>query len=91
MQPAPHLIALSQNTGWHGQTITLTGTALSGNSVRVLFRSQAAAIVALSDTQITLIVPKIAKKYRKKGFQPVTLVRDGVSADNALSFDYVRP
>ena len=90
-QPQPHLGSLSPTTGWYGQTITLTGTALSGNSVRVLFRSKDATILSLSDTQITLIVPKIKKKHRRAGFQPVTLIRDGVSADNALSFDYVKP
>ncbi|HEU4429126.1 MAG TPA: putative Ig domain-containing protein, partial [Myxococcota bacterium] len=90
-QPQPHLTALSQTTGWFGDTITLTGTALSGDSVIVRFRSKSATILSLSDTQISLIVPKIKKKYRKRGFQPVTLTRDGVSADNTLSFDYVKP
>jgi len=90
-KPAPHLTALSTTTGWYGQTITLSGTALSGNSVRVLFRSKQATIVALSDSSITLIVPKLKKKYRRAGAQAVTLIRDGISADNALSFDYVRP
>jgi hypothetical protein len=90
-QPQPHLISLSKTTGWFGETITLTGTALSGNSVRVLFRAKEATILSLSDTQISLIVPKIKKKHRRAGFQPVTLIRDGVSADNALSFDYVKP
>jgi hypothetical protein len=91
LQQAPHLTALSATTGWYGDTVTLTGSALSGNAVTVRFRSAAAQIVALSDTSITVVVPKIKKKYRKKGFQPVTLTRDGVSADNALSFDYVKP
>ncbi len=90
-QPQPHLTSLSKTTGWYGEVITLSGTALSGNQVRVIFRSKDATISALSDTSITLIVPKIKKKYRKAGMQPVTLVRDGVSADNVLSFDYVKP
>lgn len=91
VQPRPHLVALSKTTGWTGETITLTGTALSGNAVRVLFRSKAATLVSVSDTSITLVVPQIKKKYRKRGFQPVTFVRDGVSADNSLAFDYVKP
>jgi hypothetical protein len=91
VQPQPHLGALSQTTGWIGDVLTLSGTALSGNQVRVMIRNQNASIVALSDTSITLVVPKIKKKYRKQGFQPVTLIRDGVSADNALSFDFVKP
>jgi len=90
-QPQPHLTALSQTTGWYGDTITLTGTALSGNAVTVRFRSRSATILSLSDTSITLVVPKIKKKYRRAGYQPVTLIRDGVSADNALSFDFVKP
>lgn len=91
VQPQPHLEALSKTTGWYGETITLSGSALAGNAVSVRFRSQTAQILSLSDTSITLVVPKIKKKHRKAGFQPVTLVRDGVSADNALSFDYVKP
>ena len=71
--------------------ITLAGSALSGNQVRVMFRGKDATISALSDSSITLIVPKLKKKYRKAGMQPVTLIRDGVSADNALSFDFVKP
>lgn len=90
-QAAPHLTSLSQTTGWTGDTITLTGTALAGNAVTVRFRNGAASIVSLSDTSITVVVPKIKKKYRKAGAQPVTLSRDGVSADNVLSFDYVKP
>ncbi len=90
-QAAPHLTSLSQTTGWYGDTITLTGTALAGNAVTVRFRSGAASIVSLSDTSITVVVPKIKKKYRKAGAQPVTFSRDGVAADNVLSFDYVKP
>jgi hypothetical protein len=90
LQPAPHLGALSQTTGWTGDVITLSGSALSGDDVRVIFRNRSAQIVSLSDTSITLVVPKIKKKFRRRGFQPVTLIRDGVSADNALSFDYVK-
>ena len=90
-QPLPHLVSLSKTTGWFGETITLTGTALAGNAVTVKFRSQSAQITSLSDGAITLVVPKIKKKYRRAGYQPVTLTRDGISADNALSFDYVRP
>ncbi len=91
VQPQPHLTALSKTTGWYGETITLTGTALSGNQIRVSFRSRNATILALSDTSITLVVPKIKKKYRKAGAQAVTFSRDGVGADNTLSFDFVRP
>ena len=88
-QPPPHLISLSKTTGWNGDVITLSGTALSGRQVSVIFRNRAAAISALSDTSITLTVPRVKKKYRKRGAQPVRLIRDGVSADNVLSFDYV--
>jgi Metallo-peptidase family M12/Putative Ig domain len=91
VQPPPHLAALSQTTGWVGDVLTLSGTALSGNNVSARFAGKSAPILALSDTSISLRVPKIKKKLRKAGAQPVTLVRDGVSADNVLSFDYVKP
>jgi hypothetical protein len=91
VQPPPHLGALSQTTGWIGDVLTLSGTALSGNSVSVSFAGKSASILALSDTSISLRVPKAKKKLRKAGAQPVTLIRDGVSADNVLSFDYVKP
>jgi len=91
VQPLPHLAALSQVTGWTGDVLTLSGTALAGNSVTVRFANKNASILALSDTSISLRVPKVKKKLRRAGAQPVTLIRDGVSADNVLSFDYVKP
>ena len=91
VQAVPHLSALSATTGWYGDTVTISGTGLAGNLVQVRFRSKTAQLVSLSDTSVTVVVPKIKKKYRKAGFQPVTLTRDGVSADNVLSFDYVKP
>jgi len=91
VQPLPHLAALSQVTGWIGDVLTLSGTALAGNSVTVRFANKNASILTLSNTSISLKVPKVKKKLRKAGAQPVTLIRDGVSADNVLSFDYVKP
>jgi hypothetical protein len=91
LQPAPHLVALSQTTGWMGDTVTLSGSALSGDVVRVRFANRDAVILSLSDGEVTVSVPKVKKKRRRAGAQPVTLVRDGVSADNALAFDYVKP
>ncbi|HEY8122741.1 MAG TPA: M12 family metallo-peptidase [Myxococcota bacterium] len=91
VQPQPHLTSLSKTTGWVGEVITLSGSALSGNQVRVNFRSKAAVLQSVSDTSITFVVPNLKKKFKKAGAQPVTFLRDGVSADNALSFDYVKP
>jgi hypothetical protein len=91
LQPAPHLNSLAKTIGWYGEVLTLSGTALSGNQVRVIFRNRDAAIVSLSDSSITVIVPSVKKKYRKAGAQPVFLIRDGVQSDNTLAFDYVRP
>ncbi len=90
-KPAPHLVSLSTLTGWFGQTLTLSGTDLMGNQVQVRFAGKTASIQSLSDSAITLKVPKVGKKLRKAGVQPVTLTRDGLSADNVLSFDYVKP
>jgi hypothetical protein len=90
-QPQPHLTALSATTGWIGDSVTLTGTALAGNAVTVSFAGKRAQIVSLSDTSIQVIVPRVKKKLRKAGAQPVTLTRDGVGADDVLAFDYVRP
>ena len=91
IQPTPHLTSLSRTVGWHGEVITLAGTALSGNQVRVVFQDRDATISGVSDTSITVIVPKVKKRYRKAGAQPVFLIRDGVQSDNTLAFDYVKP
>jgi|GEM_PF-6058399 len=90
-QPAPHLSALSKTTGWYGEQVTISGTALAGDDVVVTFRNKRAAIVSANDSAVTVIVPKVKKKYRKRGALPVTLSRDGVRADNTLAFDYVSP
>jgi hypothetical protein len=90
-KPAPHLTSLSAETGWVGQVVTLSGADLLGNQVVVRFAGVAGTIQSLSDTAISVKVPKVGKKKRKAGAQPVTLTRDGVSADNVLSFDYVKP
>jgi hypothetical protein len=90
-QPAPHLVSLSSTTGWIRDGITLTGTALMGKKVIVRFAGKRAKITSRSDTEITLVVPSVKKKLRLSGFLPVTLTRDRVSADNTLSFDYVKP
>jgi hypothetical protein len=91
MQPVPHLTALSKVTGWYGEQVTISGTALAGNDLVVIFKNKRAAIVSATDSAVTVIVPKVKKKYRKRGALPVTFTRDGVRADNVLAFDYVKP
>jgi hypothetical protein len=91
IQPAPHLASLSATTGWYGQPLTLNGTSLAGNQVVVTIAGKTASVTSVSDTQVSVIVPKAKKKKRKAGPQPVTLTRDGVAADVVLSFDYVKP
>ena len=46
---------------------------------------------SLPPGSVTVVVPKVKKKYRKRGALPVTFTRDGVRADNTLAFDYVKP
>ncbi len=91
IQPAPHLTSLSKTIGWTGEVLTLSGTALAGNQVRVVFVNRDAAILSVADDSVTVLVPNVKKKYRKRGAQPVFLIRDGVQSDNTLSFDYVKP
>jgi hypothetical protein len=89
--PAPHLAALSESVGNVGDVVTLTGSALQGKKVKVRFAGKKATLLSVSDTSITLRVPKAKKKLQAMGAQPVTLIRDKVSADNVLSFDFVNP
>ncbi len=91
IQPAPHLTSLSKTAGWYGEVLTLSGVALSGNQLRVVFVNRDAAILSVADDSVSVLVPKVKKKYRKRGAQPVFLIRDGVQSDNTLSFDYVKP
>lgn len=91
VQPAPHLTSLANTAGWYGEVLTISGTALSGNQLRVVFVNRDAVILSVADDSVSVLVPKVKKKYRKRGPQPVFLIRDGVQSDNTLSFDYVKP
>jgi hypothetical protein len=53
----------------------------------VTFGTRKARVQSVSDDSITVLVPRL----RTSGPQPVTLMRDRVSADNVLAFDYVLP
>jgi hypothetical protein len=90
LRPAPHLTAISRSIGWHGGTLTLSGSELSGNMVSVRFADRNASIVSLANDSVTVMVPKVGKKQVKGGPQPVVLFRDGVQSDNALAYDYVK-
>jgi hypothetical protein len=90
-RPLPHLTSISQATGWIGDTLTLSGTELSGSSVVVKIANVSASIVSRANDRVVVTAPSVGKKKRKAGAQPVVLIRDGVQSDSTLWFDYVKP
>jgi hypothetical protein len=90
-RPLPHLTSISQATGWIGDTLTLSGTELSGSTVVVKIANVSASIVSRANDRVVVTAPSVGKKKRKAGAQPVVLIRDGVQSDSTLWFDYVKP
>jgi len=86
---APHLDALSSASGWKGDRVTLSGRNLAGKKLRVYFGPQKAKARSISDTTVEVKVPKQAKGVGNS--VPVSVLRDGVASDNALTFTFMEP
>ena len=81
----PHLVSLSPTSGASGTQVTITGERFQGSSVAVYFGTKAASIVSRSDTVIVAKAPRPAKGTTSVG---VSVTRDGLASDNALTFTY---
>jgi hypothetical protein len=85
----PHLTSLSAASGGQGDEITLYGQNLLGRKVRVYFGTKKAKAYAVTDTSLTVRVPK--KKASLPDALSLSVLRDGVASDNSLPFTYVAP
>jgi hypothetical protein len=81
----PHLASLSPSTGASGTSVTITGVRFAGSSVAVYFGSKAATISSKTDTALVVKAPRQAKGVTSVG---VSVTRDGLASDNALTFTY---
>jgi len=81
----PHLDSLSPASGASGATVTITGVRFAGSSVAVYFGSKAATISSKTDTTLVVKAPRQAKGVTAVG---VSVTRDGLASDNALTFTY---
>ncbi len=81
----PHLTSLSPDTGPANGEVTITGEHFAGSSVSVYFGSKAATILSGSDTSLVVTAPKQGKRVTTVG---VSVTRDGLASDNALTFTY---
>lgn len=85
----PHLTSLSAASGGKDDEIVVYGQNLLGRKVRVYFGTKKAKAYGVSDTSLTVRVPK-----KKKGLPDaltLSVLRDGVASDNSLPFTYVAP
>jgi hypothetical protein len=85
----PHLTGASAASGWRGDELTLTGQNLLGRKVAVYFGTKKAKAFGVSDTSLTVRVPK--KKRDLPDAMTLSVVRDGIASDNTLPFTYVAP
>jgi hypothetical protein len=81
----PHLVSLSPDTGAAYSEVTISGEHFAGSNVSVAFGSKAATILSVSDTELVVTAPKHPKKVTAVG---VSVTRDGLASDNALTFTY---
>ena len=81
----PHLDSLSPSSGASGVQVTITGVRFAGSSVTVSFGSKAATVVSKTDTTLVVKAPRPARGTTAVG---VSVNRDGLASDNALSFTY---
>jgi hypothetical protein len=81
----PHLASLSPSSGASGTTVTLTGVRFAGSSVAVYFGSKAATVSSQSESTLVVKAPRQAKGVTAVG---VSVTRDGLASDNALTFTY---
>ncbi len=85
----PHLTSLSATSGGKGDEIRLYGQNLLGRKVRVYFGTKKANAYAVTDTSLSVRVPK--KKETLPDALSISVLRDGVASDNSLPFTYVAP
>jgi hypothetical protein len=81
----PHLDSLAPASGASGTQVTIGGQRFAGTTVTVAFGAKLGTIVSRSDTQIVVKAPKPARGTTAVG---VTVSRDGLVSDNALTFTY---
>jgi hypothetical protein len=81
----PHLSSLSPDSGAADSQVTISGQHFAGSSVSVHFGSKLATILGSTDTTLVVIAPRQGKKVTSVG---VSVTRDGLSSDNALTFTY---
>jgi hypothetical protein len=85
----PHLTSVSAASGGQGDVLTLYGTNLLGKKVKVYFGSKKAKAWSVTDTSLSVSVPK--KKATLPDALSISVLRDGVASDNSLPFTYVAP
>jgi hypothetical protein len=85
----PHLTSVSAASGGKGDTITLTGVNFLGKKVHVYFGTKKAKAYAVTDTSLSVLVPK--KKASLPDALTLSVMRDKVASDNSLPFTYVAP
>jgi hypothetical protein len=85
----PHLTGVSAASGGKGDELMLTGENLLGRKVRVYFGTKKAKAYGVTDTSLSVRVPK--KRKDLPDAVTLSVVRDGLASDNALPFTYVEP
>ena len=85
----PHLTSVSAASGGRGDALTLYGTNLLGKKVKVYFGTKKAKAYSVTDTSLSVTVPK--KKAKLPDALSISVLRDGVASDNSLPFTYAAP